>query len=200
MDEDRLLGAKVFGIQQRDSGARQLTGAVTGVRGDMLAVTFASPAGWESHGVVLVAGERGSRQTARADVVQERGSVTVFKLSCGWQDFDVRANPRYPTNLDARVRYVRAGVIGAGTVVDISLGGMAVIVPARPAGKEVEVTPRMGFYSATLPCEVSQAGACEGQALLHLRFAELSAQQRAFVRHLVAAAQAAFLEAEEKAS
>jgi hypothetical protein len=81
---------------------------------------------------------------------------------------------------------------------DVSMGGMAVTVETRPGGKALQVVLTANGYSATLPCETVGASESDDVTLLHLRFEELTASQRAFVRQLVASARSAIESAEQR--
>ena len=90
--------------------------------------------------------------------------------------------------IDAEVRSVLGTSRQRGAVLDVSTGGMAVAVEARPGGRAVEVHIAANGYAASLPCETVGVTQQEESAILHLRFDALSAPQQAFVRQLIASA------------
>ena len=110
----------------------------------------------------------------------------VFSLEHLFRPFDLRGQPRYPVLARAEVRPTIGPTRHPAMVLDISSGGLAVEVPHRPSGSSVEVLMRCFGYSATLPCTIVGSTDYEARSVLHLRFAELSLTQQAFVRNVIA--------------
>jgi hypothetical protein len=138
--------------------------------------------------VLLVTGPMGNRWVTSARIAAVRGGALALHLG----QFDPRSNPRYPTELRCEVRSVLGGSRQQGTVLDVSLGGLCVAVPAKPGGREVEIQVDSGGFAARLPCELMGTRADGERTLLNLRFRELTPVQLAFVRNLVASLQRAF--------
>ncbi len=164
-------------------------------------VRLAAPwAGDAGDDVFLVVGEPGARFFAPAILTQARANVAAFALEDNWKPFDIRTSPRHRVSMKAQVRSVLGTSRQRGTITDISLGGLGVIVEAKPAGREVIVVTDFGGYSASLQCEMVNTRPLDGGLLLNLKFAGLSAVQQAFVRNVVTSIEAAMLARERRAS
>ena len=165
---------------------KQSVGAVVTSRELLIAARFPDGTSFaEGRSFLLINGQLGSRTVARGHWVRSEGSVAVFRLEAAFAPFDARKAARIPTNLLIEVRSAIGGSRQPGTMVDVSQGGMAVVVDAKPGGKSIFVVLAADGYSATLPCETVGAREQGEQTLLHLRYEELTASQTAFVRHLV---------------
>ncbi len=201
MEPGVKAGAPVQLIRRSFSPALQMQGtALTGMT-PVLAVRLQSPwPGQPGEEVALIAGEPGARFVSLGRLLQARANVASFEVVAPWKPLDLRATPRYPTRIAVEVRSVLGQSRQPGTIIDISLGGMAVEVATKPGGREVAIVTRLAAYSATLPCEIVGTSRGQDSTTLHLKFGELTAAQRAFVRNLVAVGQAQLLQAEREAS
>ena len=124
----------------------------------------------------------------------------AFQLLAEWRTVDARDAERYPVALKAEVRSVLGTSRQTGSLVDISATGAAVVVAARPGGRQLEVSLSAGGYAATLPCELVSVREHDESVTLSLSFEGLLPAQQAFVRQVIAVAQAARIAAIEAAS
>lgn len=146
-----------------------------------------APESWaRGTAVSVIHGPRGQRYSAAAALVARTGDVLAFKLTTPWRPLDGRRAPRFETDLKAEVRSVLGNSRQEGRLIDISLGGGALLVPARPGGSQVELGLWTNGYGAHLLCEVVGATPHDEETLLHLRFKDLSPPQNAFIRQLIA--------------
>lgn len=179
-----VTGTTVAVIWRSKAGPGSARGRLRTIAGDGVAVDIDGELPWEPDSeVLLVAGEVGHRQVAKARYVMSRGNVAIFNLTVHFRPFDLRGQTRYPVFAKTEVRSVLGQSRQSGQVLDISLGGLAVEVGSKPGGKIVEVPLQLYGYAATLPCEVVGAAGEEGHVILHLKFAELTPAQLAFVRN-----------------
>ena len=145
--------------------------------------------------VILAAGNPGERAVALARFKQMRGNTAVFMRQSPWRPVDARNFARYPARIRARVQGQAGDEVEAVTL-DISLGGIAVAVPAGVVAEEIVVS--LGKHATNLPCKVVGTRQAEGGvAVLHLAFGELSDEARDAVELLVARLR---IQAEEEAS
>jgi hypothetical protein len=177
----------------------QSSGTVVTVNSQAVAVRFPDGITFSpGKALLLITGVIGSRHVARGTWAGTRDGVSVFKLASAFRPFDARKDGRVPLQIRGEVRSVLGGSRQPCTILDVSAGGMAVTVASRPGGKSLQVVLTANGYSATLPCETVGASETDDETLLHLRFEELTASQRAFVRQLVASARTAIDGAEER--
>lgn len=161
-------------------------GRLRTISGDGVAVDIDGELPWERDAEVLVvAGEVGHRQVAKARYLLNRGNVAIFTVLAPFRPFDLRGQTRYPVLAKTEVRSVLGHSRHPGQVLDISLGGLAVEVGSKPGGKMVEVPLQLYGYAATLPCEIVGTAGDEGHVILHLKFVGLTTTQQAFVRNVV---------------
>ncbi len=193
-------GALVL-LVQRSTPPSQFQGTALTAMGNVVAVKLSAPwSGAADAEVAIITGEPGARMLANGRLAQARGNVASFELVTEWQALDLRTTTRYPTELGAEVRSVLGQSRQPGTIVDLSYGGIGVMVRSKPGGREVAVAMSAGAFSATLPCRIVHTAPRDGGILLHLEFMELTGGQRAFVRNVVASIQAVLLFRERKAS
>ena len=193
-------GAPIL-LVQRSTPPAQFEGTAVAAMGNVIAVKLLAPwSGLPDEEVAIIAGEPGARLLANARLAHARAQVASFELVNGWQQLDLRTTTRYRTELGAEVRSVLGDSRQPGSIVDLSYGGIAVMVSSKPGGREVAVVMRAGGFSATLPCRIAQAVTSDRGVLLHLEFMELTGGQQAFIRTVVASIQAALLFREQQAS
>jgi hypothetical protein len=177
----------------------QSSGTVVTLNAQAVAARFADGATFSAgKPVLLITGVLGSRQVARGTWAGTRDGISVFKLVSAFRPFDARKDGRVPLQIRGEVRSVLGGSRQPCNIMDVSMGGMAVTVETRPGGKALQVVLTANGYSATLPCETVGASESDDETLLHLRFEELTASQRAFVRQLVASARSAIEGADQR--
>lgn len=194
-----VAGASVILVEVQRARTVQRAGVVAKVRDNAIAVRLDEPTFTKGDEVVCITVGR-PRFSVRARFLASQGAVCAFQLLAPWRILEVRESERHPVSLPAEVRSVLGTSRQAGEIVDISAGGAAVLVPARPGGRQLEVSLSAGGYAATLPCELAGADEQPGAVLLHLKFEGLSPAQHAFVRGVIAAAQAARIAMDEAAS
>ncbi len=176
-------------IVRRSSPPQQWTATVVVSREDSVAARVnAPPPAWDSeYPYMLIHGAAGSRMFAICSFVAARGDVAAFRINTHWRPLDLRKDRRFPTDIQAEVRSVLGTSRQPGRLVDISLGGLAVVVDSRPGGSQLEINLWNGGYSAMIPCDLVRATTTgSGQTVLHLRFRDLTPPQQAFVRQFVA--------------
>lgn len=135
---------------------------------------------------ILICGEQGSRFSAPARFVAQNGQAAAFKLTSTWKPLDLRRAHRFATDLKAEVRSVLGNSRQTGRVIDISTGGAAVAVDARPGGSQIELGVAANGYSARLLCDVLHVSEVGSDTVLHVRFCDVSPPHQAFIRQLVA--------------
>lgn len=173
-------------IWRTGSSPGAASGRLRTISGEGVALHIDGDLPWQPETEVLVVlGEIGHRQVARARHVMSRGSIAVFNLLTHFRPFDLRGQTRYPLFATTEVRSLAVQSRHPGRVLDISLGGLAVEVATNPLGKQVEVPLHIHGFKATLPCEIVGVAGEEGHFILHLKFASLTPPQQAFIRHVV---------------
>lgn len=192
-------GANMIVVEMNGPQPVQRMGVVAKVRENAIALRLEGASFRKGDEVVCITAGR-PRFTVRARFLASQGAVCGFQLLSPWRILEVRENERHRVSLAAEVRSVLGTSRQAGELIDISTGGAAVVVPSRPGGRQLEVSLSAGGYAATLPCELAGAEEQAESVLLHLKFEQLSPAQRAFVRGVIAAAQATRMAAEEAAS
>ncbi len=192
-------GARVIIVRLSTGQPVQEPGSIAKVRDQAVAVRVEHAGFATGEEVVCITVER-PRLSVRARFLAAQGSLCAFQLIRPWRILEVRESERHAASLAAEVRSVLGTSRQTGELVDISSGGAGVVVPSRPGGRQLEVLLSAGGYSATLPCELADAEEHADGILLHLKFAELSPAQQAFVRGLIAAVQAARVAMMEAAS
>ena len=176
----------------------QWQGVLVALRDASLAIRVTNPpAAWNSMlPYSVICGVPGSRFMAPANFVAHNGSVAAFKITTRWKPLDLRKAPRFSTDLSCEVRSVLGSSRQTGRIIDISAGGAAVALDAKPGGSQVEIGIWANGYGAHMLCDVVGSSVVGEDTILRLRFAEMSAPQAAFVRQLVGQ----LLEAESEAS
>ncbi len=180
-------------LVQRSTPPAQFPGTALTATGNVVAVRLPAPWPGEAGGeVAIIAGQPGTRMLAHGRLAQVRANVASFELLSEWRPVDLRAHPRYPTSIGAEVRSVLGQSKQHGTITDISLGGMAVVVRSKPGGREVTVAMRAGAFSSTLTCRIVNVNPCLDGVVLRLKLVDLAGGQQAFIRNVVASIQAAW--------
>lgn len=181
-----VTGDSVVVVQKTAGDPIQHEGVIVNCNDTAVAVQFREPLHWDTGTSVMVVRDAGShRVVAVARPVLSRERVSAFRLLSEWSAVNLRAARRYQTDLRAEVRSSLGGPKQQATIIDVSAGGMAVEVPRKPGGGEVDVTVQVGGFSASLPCEVVDSRGEATCTLLHLRFKDLTALQQVFVRNLI---------------
>lgn len=184
-----LPPGSVVTIVKRSTPPEQWSATVVVSREDSIAARAASPpAAWDpGHPYMISFGPQGARFYAICSFVASKDDVAAFRLTTPWRQLDRRARRRHAVDLPLEVRSVLGSSRQPGQLVEISLGGLAIRVPALPGGSQLEVNLWNGGYAATVPCERIRAEeAPQGGHILHLRFRDLSPLQNAFVRQFIA--------------
>jgi len=135
--------------------------------------------------VVVTCGMVGQRLGVLAEFKESRGSTVVFRRRSAWHAVDTRVHPRYAARFEVEVS--DAGGRFAGTVTDISRGGLALRAERSSSDAALRVRFDLGAGRALeLPCEAVRRGAGEEACRFHLSFGELPAEAREAVDGLVA--------------
>lgn len=188
MNPSARAGAPVQLIQHAPSPPLSMHGIALTRLARVVAVKLQSPwPGQPGEEVALIVGVPGARSISLGRLLQARANVASFEVVSPWKAFDLRTSDRHGPGIAAEVRSVLGQSRQAGTIIDISLGGMAVEVAAKPGGREVVVVAQAGAFSAVLPCEIVHTNRVENGVTLCLKYMELTATQLAFIRNLVAA-------------
>ena len=165
----------------------QWQGEIVALRDASMAVRVVNaPPSWEPMlPYTVICGTPGSRLTAGAAFVARNGDVAAFKLTARWKPLDLRRDHRFATELQAEVRSVLGNSRQQGRIIDISLGGAAVVLDAKPGGSQVEVGIAAQGYAARLLCDIISSAQAGEETVIHLRFRDLTPTQLAFIRQLV---------------
>jgi hypothetical protein len=134
--------------------------------------------------VMIACGELGQRVAALARFKHLAGSTAVFTRLSSWRAVDTRSYVRYRTNARANIRR-KSGNLRA-TVVDISLGGLALEVEELPGPARLEVRVGTRHNAPYLPCRVIRQREHDGHTVLHAAFEPLDVRSRSYVERLVA--------------
>lgn len=174
-------------VVHRMANPRQFQGELIAFRDGTMAVRVAGgPSTWDpaaSYSVIW--GAPGSRSICNASFVANKDSAVAFRVVSAVTAVDLRRDQRFNFELNVEVRSVLGSSRQTGRLIDISAGGAAVSVDARPGGSQVEVGLQVNGYAARLLCDVVNSHDNGDQTVLHLRFKDLSPPQLAFVRNLV---------------
>lgn len=189
--DPKAPGAEIVAVRISTNPPTQCGGTIVAARPLAIAANFAGVTFQPDEAVVLFCGALGARLMARSVWLRSQGDTAAFQLTGAFQPFDARKIQRVPSNFVAEVRSVIGSSRQAGTVVDVSTGGLAVAVPTKPGGRSLEVVVSANGFSAALPCDAVGVDPKEDYVILHLRFGELTASRQAFVRLLVNTARAA---------
>jgi len=162
-------------------------GSIVAVKESGIALRLAAPPpSWDAAAAyMVVCGEPGHRMVVPARFVASSAAAVAFRPNGDWEPLDFRRDPRFRTDMRAEVRSVLGSSRQTGRVIDVSMGGMAVLVEARPGGRQVSVGVVNGGFGAHLLCDVVAADDVEDGVLLRLKFTGLNPPQQAFVRQLV---------------
>jgi len=134
--------------------------------------------------VMIACGPTGERVALLARLREVRDGRAVFLRQSPWRAVDTRAFPRFATSLQA---WLPAGQhLLPATIVDISLGGMAIEVGGQFETASVDVQLGDEPASPRLPCLVVSKRQREDLTVLHLEFGILSDEAAARVERLVA--------------
>jgi hypothetical protein len=186
---DRDDASVVVAVRVGQVPPQQCGGVIVTSHALVLAARFPEGAPFaDGESVLLLQGALGERQVARANWMRTQDDIAVFRLKAPFKPFDARKDGRIPAEFRAEVRSVIGGSRQSGLILDVSHGGLAVAVGARPGGKAIQVVVGANGYSATLPCEMMGTTQQDEYTILHLRFDSLSLSQQAFVRQMVQAA------------
>jgi len=174
-------------LVQRSAPPLQWQGELVAVKGTTLAVRLNTGAGSldATNGFSIIWGAPGSRKLCQVTVVASNDRAVALKLASMPKQIDLRRDERFRLELNIEVRSVLGNSRQQGRLIDISAGGAAISVDARPGGSQVEIGVHANGYGARLLCDVINAREEDDQTVLHLRFKDLSPPQQAFVRNLV---------------
>lgn len=174
-------------LVQRTANPRQFQGELIAFRDGTMAVRLADgPRTWDpATAYSVIWGAPGSRSICNVSFVACKDSAVAFRTVSALKPIDLRRDQRFNFELNVEVRSVLGTSRQTGRLIDISAGGAAVAVDARPGGSQVEVGLQANGYAARLLCDVVNSHDSGDQTVLHLRFKDLSPPQQAFVRNLV---------------
>lgn len=189
--DPKAPGAEIVAVRVSVNPPSQFSGTIVAARPLAIAARFPGVTFEQAETVVLFCGPLGARLMARGVLLRSQGDACAFQLTSAFQPFDARKIERVPTSLSVEVRSVIGNSRQRGTMVDLSTGGLAVALPAKPGGRAIEVFVTANGFSAALPCETVGVTPQDEGVILHLRFEELSPPRQAFVRLLVSTARAA---------
>ncbi|MEO9256336.1 MAG: PilZ domain-containing protein [Tepidiformaceae bacterium] len=173
-------------LTQRGSGKHgSASGILRQARAFQITIEMAPAWAFESgDDVILVCGEPGERAAALARFKHAAGANAVFTRLSPWRPIDTRSYVRYRTHARANIRR-KTGNLRA-SVVDISLGGLALEVDQVPGAARLDVRVGTGHAAPFLSCRIVTQRPVGDRVMLHLAFEDLDAQSRTYVEHLVA--------------
>lgn len=161
-------------------------GTLTGQQGFTVSITLVHSAQALAPGqeVVVACGPAGRRVALLARFGELRDGHAVFVRLSPWRPTDTRAFPRFTTSLHAFI--AAADVLVHATVVDISLGGMAIEAEGRVEADSILARIDDGDDSSPpLPCSVVRKRRDGESTRLHVEFGVLSSEATSFVERLV---------------
>jgi hypothetical protein len=138
--------------------------------------------------VRLVADEGAEPLFATGRFMAARCAVAVISTPDGWQQVVTSEAEAVELHIRVHVRSVLGNSRQSGWIRSIDADGMSLEVAQRPGGRTLEVAVEANGFGARLACEVTASRAKGAVTMLEVRFGELTAAQRAFVRSLIAAA------------
>jgi len=187
MSED-LEPGKQLSIIRRTDPPGQWVADIVAVRDDSVALRLSETVtNWDATAVyLLIAGRSGSRRVAPAGYFAHKNTAVAFKLRGPWKALDLRKDKRFHADMVLEVRSVLGSSRQSGRLVDISMGGLAIAVDARPGGNQVEARLWSGGFSAQVVCDIVRTTQSGPSTVLHLRYHELTPPQAAFIRQLIA--------------
>jgi hypothetical protein len=109
--------------------------------------------------------------------------VALFVPLTAW--YQRRARPRYLTRTAVTLVIPGTAYMERGVTLDISEGGLRVLVPEEPTGQAVKVLIKGGPDVVPLYCRIVRTAYCDEGVEVHLSFAELTAASRKFVHRRV---------------
>jgi hypothetical protein len=172
-------------VQRNADTPRSAAGLLEQARGFQVALAMLGECPFEPEDDVMIAcGELGQRVAALARFKHLAGSTAVFMRLSPWRAVDTRSYVRYRTNARANIRRKSGNI--HGTVVDISLGGLALEVEHVPGGASLEVRVGTRHGAPYLPCRVIRQREHDGHTVLHVAFERLEAQSQLYVERLIA--------------
>jgi hypothetical protein len=172
-------------MQRGADAPRSASGVLQHARGFQMAIEIGVACPFEPGDDVLVTcGDLGNRVATLARFKSMDGRSAVFTRLSPWRRVDTRSYVRYTTHARATIRR-KIGNMHA-TVVDISLGGLALEVAERPGAARVDVRIGTRYGAPYLPCRVISQRDHGGRVVLHLGFETLDAQSRSYVERLIA--------------
>ncbi len=159
-------------------------GVFAGQRGFQVSVTVDCLCPFEpDEDVLLASGPLGRRAASLARFKGIHDNTAVFTKLSPWRPVDTRSNPRYRTSMVASVK-VRETVFPA-TVLDISLGGVALSVPELPPSGPLEVLIGERPGAPSLTGEIVAEEGSPPAIVLHVQFGTMPPHARAYIAHLV---------------
>lgn len=174
-------------VIQRNNPPRQWQGELIAFKDSTFAVRVPDgPEAWDATvPYAVIWGVPGSRSLCNVTLVASKDSAVALRLASQPKGIDLRRDPRFNLDLSVEVRSVLGNSRQPGRIIDVSSGGAAVSVDAKPGGSQIEVGVFANGYAARLLCDVVNTSTAEDQTILHLQFRDLTPPQQAFVRTLV---------------
>ena len=135
--------------------------------------------------VILAGGPTGTRMAALARFKEMKGEVAVFKRMSPWRPVDTRSFTRFPVELRAVVVGEHEDSPRHGRTLDISRGGLAVLIDDGSLESESLEVALGNPDTPYIPCRVvDQRTVAEG-TILHLAFTEMGATEQRCIDALV---------------
>jgi PilZ domain len=136
--------------------------------------------------VIVACGPVGERVALLARVRDVREGRAALVRQSPWRPVDTRSFPRFATSMPAAL--LSGGESFSATVLDISLGGMAIEVREPLHAEAIEVQLAGDGESLRLPCLVVSRSQPPGANVLHVEFGILSPEAASRLNLLVAKA------------
>jgi hypothetical protein len=186
MDCMIATGDAVTVVRSAENRTPLPAGRVVNVTDQAILLGFRSDVGLvPGERVVLLATRDGHRLVVSARYAGASGSNRLFLTPAGWHPVESREAHRFPLGHPAEVRSVLGQSRQQGAILDISAGGLAVLLPQKPGGRQVEVRLELEGYAATLLARAVATTPHDEGVVLHLQFLDLASAQHAFVRNLL---------------
>ncbi|MGH2633652.1 MAG: PilZ domain-containing protein [Tepidiformaceae bacterium] len=172
-------------VMQRGVGSPlSWEGAFAGQRGFQISVSGADQCPFEAEeDVLLASGKLGNRIASLARFKGVHTGRAIFTKLSPWRPVDTRANPRYRISMAASVRH--DAVEFPASVLDVSLGGAALVMETAPAAQMFDVRIGTRPDAPFLPCRTVSRQEQGGSEVLHVRFGTMTVQSHNYVAQLV---------------
>jgi hypothetical protein len=184
-------GATVTIVRRKGEATAVAPGMVTvaGSESCLIGVRLAGIPRYASGEETTIVNDHEGRQWAVEALFTGADGITAyFRTLTAWYRLERRSSPRYRTHITVTVVSQSDAYLERGTALDMSEGGLRVLVPEEPMrSRTVDVVFPYRDDSLSLPCHVVRTTICDQGVELHLAFRELTHWQADFVHKRIKA-------------